>query len=119
MMDLPQHKRKLRTLSRLYIERQFACTNLASCLKSEDIDAGKEDRKEDIRSCVKEEGIGVLEEKKRVVRSQSRHLEKEIGVREWRPEVERHPGACREQTGKEVPRVENSLDHARAAFAAE
>ena len=118
VVDLAQHQRKLRTLSRFCIERQSARANLASRLKGEDVDAGKQDGKEDIRRCVKDEGIGVLEKEKRVVRPQSRDLEKEIGLGKWRPEVERHTRARREQTGKEVPRVENSLNHARAAFAA-
>ena len=119
VMDLAQDQRKFRTLSRRCIERQSACTNLASCLQGEDVDTGKQDGKEDIRRGVKEEGVGVLEKEKREVRPQSYHLEKEIGLGEWRPEVERHPRARSEQTGKEVSRLENSLDHARAAFAAE
>jgi hypothetical protein len=45
-------------------------------------------------------------------------VEEEIGVREWRPKMERHAGGRREDASEEVPRVKDSLDHARAAFAA-
>src|ERR1700676_1882315 len=45
-------------------------------------------------------------------------MEEKIGLGEWRTKIERHSGARREYAGEEVPRVEDSLDHARAAFAA-
>src|SRR5207253_10725098 len=71
-----------------------------------------------VRRCIEEEGIGVLEEEKGRRRADGHDPQKVIVLREWRPEVERHSRGRREKTGEEVPRMEDSLDHARAAFGA-
>src|SRR5437870_11970215 len=72
------------------VEREFACPNLAACLEGENVDAGKQDRVRNVRRCIEEEGVGVLEEEKRRLRADGHDPEKDIVFREWRPEVERH-----------------------------
>jgi hypothetical protein len=59
-----------------------------------------------------------LKKEKRGRRTDGQDPKEKIVFREWRPEGERHSRDRREQTGEQVPRVENSLDHVRAAFAA-
>src|SRR6266436_5883099 len=117
-MDFAHHERRFCPLPGFGIKRQSACANLAACLEGENVDAGKQERIRNVRSCVEEEGVGVLEEEKRGRRADGHDVQKEIVSREWRPEVERHSRGRRQETGEEVPRVESSLYHALAALAA-
>jgi len=61
-MYLAHHERKSCPFPAVWIKREFACPNLAACLEDENVDAGKQDRIHEVRRCIEEEGVGVLEE---------------------------------------------------------
>src|ERR1700720_512463 len=115
---LAHHERKLRSSPRICIEGQSSCPNGAGGLERENIDAGEQDRVADVWSRIEEEDVGVLEKEKGGRRANRHDMKEEIGVGEWRPKIEHHSGGRREDASEEVPRVEDSLDHARAAFGA-
>jgi hypothetical protein len=81
MMYLAHHKRKFCSFPRGRIKRQFACPNLAARFEGENVDAGKQDRRDDVRCCVEEEGVGVLEEEKRRLGADGHHPQKDIATR--------------------------------------
>ena len=90
VMYLAHHEREFCPFPGGRIEREFACPNLAACFEVENVDAGKQDRIGDVRSCIEEEGVGVFEEEKGRRRADGHDPEKDIVFREWRPKVERH-----------------------------
>src|SRR6266550_3185920 len=118
VMYLAHHERKFCPFPGGRIERQFPCSNPTACFEGENVDAGKQDRVHEVRRCIEEEGVGVLEKEKGRRRADGHDPQKDIVFREWRPKVERHSRSRREKASEEVSRMEDSLDHARAAFSA-
>ncbi len=118
MVQLTDNQRKFGSLRGVRVEGQFSCANLAGGFERENVDPGKQDGINDVRCGVEEEGVGVLEKEKRGRRPNCHDVEEEISAREWRLKIERHSRGRREDASEEVPRLKDSLDHARAAFAA-
>jgi hypothetical protein len=118
MVHFANIQRKFGSFRGVRVQGQFASPNLAGSFESENVPSGKQDGRNDGRCRVEEEGVRVLEKEKGGRRSKSYYVEEEIGVREWRAKIEPHSRDRRKDAGEEVPRMEDSLDHARAAFTA-